>query len=168
MIDRNIKDTTQSDQDLISSIVRAMRSCYGDLDSPDYRSIASKISSEPHRDIINELGGLGATLEVTTDGNYDRATQIYLNKVGEELAVEFSFVGSFAVVRSLGNHPVWFTQGDVVQSDFIEKVINIVVHHGFTLLGHKVVRHSTPMRDLDTNSMLTVYEAIFFEGRVPD
>lgn len=158
------------DEVTMQDIMRALRSCYGDLGNPEFGKIAAVLDRAPYRHLIDDLRASGATVTETTDPNDDVSTQLVVSGAGDMVAVELSAVGPFGVVRQLGADGTsrWVSKQHRAATDFARRVADAVQRTGIRLLDREAAVTRIPMRLDDGGTDATLYQALFTNtDRIP-
>ncbi len=148
------------------AIKAALRSSYGSLEVPNFRAVAAKLAGDPYKPLIDELRYSGIAITETTDPNDDVSTQLSLRMDDDQIALELSVVGAFAVLRRLeadGSYR-WVVGPDDAPTPLARQVALAVNRARLQLLDRR-----TAMRQITMNgTKATLYKALFTDSdRVP-
>ncbi len=155
-----------ADEANVRAIKAALRSSYGSLDVPNFRGVAAKLAADPYRPLIDELRCSGVAITETTDPNDDVSIQLSLRKDGDQIALELSVVGAFAVLRHLeadGSYR-WVVGPDDAPTPLARQVAQAIKKARLRLLDRR-----TALRQITMNgTKATLYKALFTDSdRVP-
>lgn len=159
-----LSDTTMRE------IMAALRSCYGDLDSPTFHKVAETLGREDYRPLIEALRASGITVDETTDPNDDVSIQLIATRLGEQAALELSAVGPFAVLRHLGKDGSsrWVTRSVGAPCALAADIAALVERSGLRLLDRDAALIKVGMRLTEDVTQATLYQALFTNtDRVP-
>lgn len=147
----------------LQDIMAALRVCYGDLDNPDFRMAALALDRDPHRRLKDALREGGRSLVETTDPNDDVSTQLVVRAGNEQVAVELSVVGDFAIVRLLrpDGTSVWVTGPGDTTSSLALHAMRLVTRAGLKLLDRATAATKVRIRVNEDQPTSTVYQALF-------
>lgn len=154
----------------MQAIMAALRSCYGNLDDPDFRTVTAALRRDPHRPLIDALRLRGIEVAETTDLNDDVSTQLVASQAGDHAALELSAVGPFAIVRHLGadGRSRWVVQPGEALTPLTAFIVTAVARAGFDLLDRSTVSRRIRMRRADGETEATLYQALFTDtDRIP-
>jgi hypothetical protein len=152
----------RSDEATVRAIMTALRLSYGSLDSPDFREVAKKLGSNPHRPLIEKLRSSGVTVTETTDLNDDVSTQLSLQKGGDQIALELSVVGAFAVLRwwdADGGYR-WVVGPEDAPTKLAKDVAQAVRDARLQLLDRRMAERQITMN----HTKATMYKALFTDS----
>ena len=147
----------------MQDIMAALSTCYGDLDSPDFRLAALALDRDPHHRLKDALREGGRSLIETTDPNDDVSTQLVVRAGNEQVAVELSVVGDFAIVRLLrpDGASTWVTGPGDTTSALALHATRLVGRAGLKLLDRGTATTRVKIRVNDDQPTATVYQALF-------
>jgi hypothetical protein len=150
----------------LGTIMAALRSSYGSLDNPNFRMVAAKLASDPYKPLIEKLRSGGIAITETTDPNDDVSTQLSLRMGGDQVALELSVVGAFAVLRHLeadGSYR-WVMGPDDAPTPLARQVATAVQQAHLRLLDPPTAKRTITMN----RAKATLYQALFTDSdRVP-
>jgi hypothetical protein len=153
---------------IMHKIMTAIQACYGDLTNPNFRKVSTFLDSNPYQPLIASLKSSGVTITETTDLNDDVSVQLIGEKDGDDVAIELSGVGPFAVVRLAGTdgNDKWVTRPDDAPTPLAGLIATAVQHAGFQLLDRATVTKKIRMCRADDTEEATLYQALFTDTDV--
>jgi hypothetical protein len=159
-----------SDDATVRAIMTVLRSCYGNLDAPDFRKVYAGMDSDRYRQLIEALrsGGIGIT--ETTDRNDDVSIQLVLDQAGDQVGLGLSGVGPFAALlhQDADGRYCWVTRPDDAPTPLAALVATAVQRAGLQMLDRSTVTKTIRMARADGTAEATLYQALFTDSdRVP-
>jgi len=114
------------------------------------------------------LKSSGITITETTDLNDDVSSQLIGEKDGDDVAIELSGVGPFAVVRLAGTdgNDKWVTRPEAAPTPLAAQVATAVQRAGFQLLDRATVTKRIRMCRADGTEEATLYRTLFTDTDV--
>lgn len=137
----------------------SIAAAYGSILEPNYSFVTKAYQKNTNRDLIYSISKR-LTVEDITDINYDVSFSYVLKAKGEYL-LQLSMVGKFFILFEFGlNREVIRCVDRPINNDE-EYVIDKLLRADFTQIDEETSKLSTGLNDLESNSVLNVYQALF-------
>jgi hypothetical protein len=125
---------------LMDKILKDIKSCYGDMNSPNYSFLMKNHSLFDYNKVIDKLRSI-FSIEEFSDFNYEVTRSFLLKKDKKKFSMYLSLVGRYSFV--LSKHGKVLDEVNIVDSEESE-IIRIIKLHNICLLNKELLLASLP------------------------